>query len=793
MKISRLVSVLLVGVLFGGGGGCGDDSMPMDLDAGPTFDAVPRPDGDQLPDAEIMPDVPGRELVCSDGLDDDGDGDLDCFDQDCDGLSGCEFPGERTCYDGRDNDLDTAIDCADSDCDAVMRCEHGAERSCVDGYDNDADGLVDCADADCAPASICLVGCPRGSSVATYLGTVPVPIIDLMSVAIPMEVPADGLVTGIAVRLSVTHTWDHDLDLLLTSPSGTTIDLSSANGAGGDNYTDTLFVDSAALSISDGVAPFTGPHRPEEPLSGYSGELTLGPWTVSVFDRAERDNGEVTFVQLYLCYCTGCEVGSTCEGGVDDDGDGAIDCDDSDCAGWVTCVPELDCANGLDDDGDGVADCLDAECDGVAGCEFGMELDCEDDVDNDGDLVADCADSDCEGISGCEFGVESTCDDGLDNDGDGATDCDDGACAFGCFFRCPAGSHGVDVSGAVPAPIPDEASNLVSLLVSSPGAVVGAVVVFSTTHDFVADLDIELLSPSGTSIDLSSDNGGSGANYTGTYFADSATRSITGGTAPFSGAYQPEAPLGTLIGEPAGGDWALRVTDDAAGDSGEITFAQLHLCVCDSCELGALCTDGVDNDGNGAVDCADAGCAAHATCFESNCSDGLDSDADGATDCADLDCDLSPTCSLVCPPGATLATVEAMGLPAAVMDMMTTTLPVTISAVGMVTGAAVRFSAEHTFDYDLSIRLVSPMGTTIDLSTGNGADGNHYTNTFFTDAASTAITAGSPPFAGPFRPEHPLANLNGEAAMGSWQLTVRDGFAGEAGRVTAFRLFVCVM
>jgi len=59
----------------------------------------------------------------------------------------------------------------------------------------------------------------------------------------------------------------------------------------------------------------------------------------------------------------------------------------------------------------------------------------------------------------------------------------------------------------------------------------------------------------------------------------------------------------------------------------------------------ALCADGRDNDGNGAADCADAGCAALRICAEAApentaaaCRDGADNDADGHPDCADQDC-----------------------------------------------------------------------------------------------------------------------------------------------------------
>ena len=49
------------------------------------------------------------------------------------------------------------------------------------------------------------------------------------------------------------------------------------------------------------------------------------------------------------------------------------------------------------------------------------------------------------------------------------------------------------------------------------------------------------------------------------------------------------------------------------------------------------CTDGVDNDEDGEIDCNDADCEGTADCVE-DCTDGVDNDADGDVDCDDTDC-----------------------------------------------------------------------------------------------------------------------------------------------------------
>jgi hypothetical protein len=62
-----------------------------------------------------------------------------------------------------------------------------------------------------------------------------------------------------------------------------------------------------------------------------------------------------------------------------------------------------------------------------------------------------------------------------------------------------------------------------------------------------------------------------------------------------------------------------------------------------------VCTDGLDNDGDNATDCADSDCVSAPACAPQPevCTDGKDNDNDGKTDCADSDCTGEPTCTSV--------------------------------------------------------------------------------------------------------------------------------------------------
>jgi hypothetical protein len=74
-------------------------------------------------------------------------------------------------------------------------------------------------------------------------------------------------------------------------------------------------------------------------------------------------------------YDPGESTAARCTNGLDDDGDGAADCGDADCQGFVFCaiasIPEDTagrCENGEDDDLDGLTDCDDPECQFLGSC-----------------------------------------------------------------------------------------------------------------------------------------------------------------------------------------------------------------------------------------------------------------------------------------------------------------------------------------------------------------------------------------------------------------------------------------
>jgi hypothetical protein len=263
-------------------------------------------------DCDGQVDNTGQREVCNE-LDDDCDGQVDegfdlradvancgacgqvcaaneyCFDR-------CLQRVEAQCFDGVDDDLNGKTDCEDPACDgrncgAACVCDQlrRAEDLCSDGSDNDDDVLVDCADPDCV-GKACAAGC---------------------------ACTADA---GLS-EIDCTDGTDNDLD----------------------NKVDCL--------DPDCVGRFCTP-----PQIFFS----------CTAQQACKCNGGVQIA----------EVGPTlCADAVDNDCNGITDCGEVTCDGQpcsadggvgCSCAQrakkETDCGNLADDDGDGQVDCADSDC-----------------------------------------------------------------------------------------------------------------------------------------------------------------------------------------------------------------------------------------------------------------------------------------------------------------------------------------------------------------------------------------------------------------------------------------------
>ena len=115
------------------------------------------------------------------------------------------------------------------------------------------------------------------------------------------------------------------------------------------------------------------------------------------------------------------------------------------------------------------------------------------------------------------------------------------------------GTHGIICTNGL---LPTQLDNCYKL---------SAVVIDSLVHPWDSDLNIYLITPNGDTIPLSLGNGGSGDDYIGVVFTDTAATSITTGTTGFAsgGYYSTEDPngLSSYIGFDPNGMWDLWIVD----------------------------------------------------------------------------------------------------------------------------------------------------------------------------------------------------------------------------------------
>ena len=103
-------------------------------------------------------------------------------------------------------------------------------------------------------------------------------------------------------------------------------------------------------------------------------------------------------------------------------------------------------------------------------------------------------------------------------------------------------------------------------------------VTVNLNHTYDGDIDIKLVGPDNSVVMLSDRHGGSGNDYINTIFDDEAATSITSGTPPYTGSFQPDGNLSDFNGLSTLGDWTLVITDNANADGGNLNSWTIQLC-----------------------------------------------------------------------------------------------------------------------------------------------------------------------------------------------------------------------
>lgn len=390
--------------------------------------------------------------------------------------------------------------------------------------------------------------------------------------------------------------------------------------------------------------------------------------------------------------------------------------------------------------------------------------------------------------------------------------------------------------------MPDVSTTDIPITVSGFTGVLGKVTVsLHLIHTWDADLDIYLIAPDATIIELSTDNGINGDDYgtscspdaNRTTFDDGAALSIVGQFAPFAGAYRPEAPLSGFDGKSGSavnGTWTLRIIDDAFGDVGTFYCASLFLSPltgfetvsstlydgnssgfvdpneCSTLDISLQNVEGVTHTGITATlstttpgvvitqpvsaypDAAALAVVTNTTPF------GIGTKASyicGTPVVLNLALSYdggSDNQTIILQGGVTMDVSN--NVPVLLPDRSTTDIPLSVSGfAGTLSQLRISLHLTHTWDGDLDLILISPDNTVVLLSGQNGGSGDDYgtscsTPTVFDDNATVSIVNGTPPFAGTYIPEVPLSTFYGKSGAqvnGTWILRIHDNLTLDQG------------
>jgi len=260
--------------------------------------------------------------ICNNGVDDNCNNLADCQDPGCFGDTRCAPAGQEICNNNLDDDDDGRIDCADPDCMNSLSCKPtmGMEI-CDNGVDDNKNNLVDCADPQCTTFPGCLaVSCmvdvdfgtiaAHGASVARSMDTTSA------TIGYSTCAPPNGV--GRVGRFQLDTTADVRVDFKQGTTSAHAVGLFRA---GANQRCDRNPVDMCIPAGDDQTAGRT-----------YS---ALAPGVYYVIVESYPNLRGPTTVTLSTGTVATPEI---CANGKDDDQNGLTDCQDAVCRNDASCV-----------------------------------------------------------------------------------------------------------------------------------------------------------------------------------------------------------------------------------------------------------------------------------------------------------------------------------------------------------------------------------------------------------------------------------------------------------------------
>jgi subtilisin-like proprotein convertase family protein len=393
----------------------------------------------------------------------------------------------------------------------------------------------------------------------------------------------------------------------------------------------------------------------------------------------------------------------------------------------------------------------------------------------------------------------------------------------------------------VPQPIPDEDNSGIKsdLNITDVGTVQDINVSIDIQHTFDADLLVELISPTGTHVQLVTNRGSDGDNFHNTLFDDSSTVSISTATAPFTGTFRPETPLSALNGESVTGVWQLWVRDKFLHDTGSLVSWSITMNVKGTPGTTTFLETNTETDviGNYSFSNLPPGLYSIREYFKPDqiaagwkqtwapppitlrsggdftghnfgnwIPDSQLGSIKGQT-YYDVNQDGVKAASEPGLPGwivyidennsgsrdvsATPTVVASTQVPKPIEDLKTTTSQITTSALGSVFNVELTLDITHSFVGDLEAVLTSPSGRQVTLLSHDGGQYNDFHNLTFSDSALRSIdTIGfnDLPYTGTWKPIVPLSTFNGDDLFGIWTLSVTDTEEGDQGVLNSWSL-----
>jgi hypothetical protein len=231
-------------------------------------------------------------------------------------------PDGEICSNLVDDDWDGDVDCADADCGSSLLCS--AETSCGNGVDDDLDRHADCADTDCAGAAECTgTTCVADTDLGALVPYTPA------GTSLDVSAETDDL----TLPCSSSNGPDHVMGFTLTAEARVLVDF--------DQEASTAHAVALALpagptgGCTDAVyrcIDLSGSTETPDLIGWFSVEpFPAGDYFLVVEGTASGAGSVSTHVTAFDA------VETVCDDGVDNDADGDEDCEDTECIATPAC------------------------------------------------------------------------------------------------------------------------------------------------------------------------------------------------------------------------------------------------------------------------------------------------------------------------------------------------------------------------------------------------------------------------------------------------------------------------